>query len=97
MDSEDHNATFGSPQAPPIPSKASKPRNWRVISRLVVGAAMAGLFLVFVLQNVESVDVEFLTWSFSMAGSLLMILCGIAGAVVWEIAGFISRRARRKR
>lgn len=96
MDSDDLTTSIGGIEAPRM-SKSKKPRNWRVISRLIVGAILAGLFVVFVLQNVDSVDVDFLTWSFSIAGSLLMIVCAVAGAAVWEIAGFISRRARRKR
>jgi len=75
--------------------KESVERNWSLIGRLALGLLIAVFFLVFVFQNSAKTEVKFLSWDFELATSILILLCGVAGVVVWELAGFVSRRARR--
>ena len=49
---------------------------------LVVGALITILILVFVLQNNEAADVQFLNWSFSLPLGVLILFSAIAGALV---------------
>ena len=69
-------------------------RNLGFWFRITLGALIAAAFLTFIFQNTDSVDVNFLGWSISLGQSILMVLCGVAGVIVWEVAGFISRRMR---
>lgn len=71
--------------------------NKALVLRLVIAAAIAVLFMVFAVQNTESVTIEFLNWSFKLSQFLMMLLSAVAGVVVWEFAGAYSRRAKKKR
>lgn len=60
-----------------------------------IGAAVGALvFVIFAIQNSGSVDVDFLFWGFDMRLIVLMILCAIVGAAIWELAKYLRRRQR---
>ena len=67
---------------------------WARNPRVVGGAVVAVLFLVFVLQNARSVEVSFLFWNFSMRLIVLMVLCALAGVGIWELVRYVRRRAQ---
>ena len=56
-----------------------------------------GFLLVFVLQNNQSVDLDFLAWTFSWPLWLLIIVAAILGALVWFGLGVVRRHRRRVR
>ena len=62
--------------------------------RFIAAAIGAVVFVVFAIQNAGSVDVEFLFWGFEMRLIVLMILCAIIGAAVWELIKYLRRRQR---
>jgi uncharacterized integral membrane protein len=63
----------------------------------VVGAAIGALvFVIFALQNSGSVDVDFLFWGFDLRLIVLMIVCAVIGAAIWELAKYLWRRNRRQ-
>lgn len=74
-----------------------EPMDKALLARLVLGALLVTVFVVFALQNTESATVEFLTWSFELSQFLLMVLSAIVGVVVWALAGAYTRRAKRRR
>lgn len=51
-------------------------------SVLVVGSLITILILVFVLQNSDTAQVQFLNWSFSLPLGVLILFSSIAGALV---------------
>ncbi len=69
-------------------------------SRLGGGAIASlvggGLLLVFMLQNTESVRLDFLIWSFMWPLWLLVLASALLGALVWFGLGVIRRHRRRK-
>jgi len=69
-------------------------------SRLGGGAIASlvggGLLLVFMLQNTESVRLDFLIWSFTWPLWLLVLASALLGALVWFGLGVIRRHRRRK-
>lgn len=82
----------------PQPEKDTRePIDKALLARLVVGALLVTVFIVFAVQNTESVTIEFLTWSFQLSQFLMMVLSAIAGVVIWTLAGAYSRRAKKKR
>ncbi|MCU1378323.1 MAG: rane protein of unknown function [Acidimicrobiales bacterium] len=55
-----------------------------------------GLLLIFVLQNGQRVDIDFLFWTFTWPLWLLTIVAALLGALVWFGAGVMRRHRRRK-
>ena len=67
---------------------------------LVIGAILLILLLVFVLQNQDSLDVQFISWEFSMPAGVLILLAAIVGALVMALVAAmrifqLRHRARR--
>jgi uncharacterized integral membrane protein len=56
----------------------------------------AGLLVVFMLQNTDSVRLDFLFWHFTWPVWLLTIISAVLGAFVWFGLGVIRRHRRRK-
>ena len=48
------------------------------------------------IQNTESVQLDFLVWSFTWPLWLLTIVAAVLGALVWLGLGVIRRHRRRK-
>ena len=94
MNSEDFDFDLDKTLGSDAGKTAVTERNLGLWFRVGLGALVAAAFLAFVFQNTDSVDVNFLGWSVSVGQSILMVLCGVAGVVIWEIAGFLSRRMR---
>jgi uncharacterized integral membrane protein len=55
-----------------------------------------GLLLVFMLQNTESVRLDFLFWHFTWPVWLLVMASALLGALVWFGIGVMRRHRRRK-
>ena len=68
-------------------------------NRLGVGAIASligvGLLLVFVVQNSQSVDLDFLFWTFTWPLWLLIVVAAFLGAMVWFGLGVVRRHRRR--
>jgi uncharacterized integral membrane protein len=56
----------------------------------------AGLLIVFMIQNTESAQLDFLVWSYSWPLWLVALASAILGAVVWFGLGVMRRHRRRK-
>ncbi|WP_333618504.1 LapA family protein [Dietzia sp.] len=70
---------------------------WALVA---LGAVLLILLLVFVLQNQDNVEIEFLPWSFSMPSGVIILLAAIVGALVMALAAAfrifqLRHRARR--
>ena len=55
-----------------------------------------GLLLIFMLQNTESVRLDFLFWGFTWPVWLLTLASALLGALVWFGVGVMRRHRRRK-
>ena len=55
-----------------------------------------GFLIVFMIQNTEDVQLDFLTWSFIWPLWLLTIASAALGALVWFGVGVMRRHRRRK-
>ena len=64
--------------------------------KLIMGAILAGLMLVFIIQNVTVMNLTFLFWTLSMSGALMMLLVLSVGVILgWLLhSGFIRRKRR---
>ena len=60
--------------------------------KMVLSLAGLTLFLIFVIQNTEAVDVEFLFWSFQTRRALLLfIVLAIGFGIGWILHGWPRR------
>ena len=60
--------------------------------KMVLSLAGLALFLIFVIQNTEAVDVEFLFWSFQTRRALLLfIVLAIGIGTGWILHGWPKR------
>lgn len=75
--------------------------NFKAEGRRLGGGAIAsligaGLLIVFMIQNTESVQLDFLVWSFTWPLWLLTMASAVLGALVWFGLGVVRRHRRRK-
>ena len=64
--------------------------------KLIIGAILAGLALVFIVQNTTVMDLRFLFWTLSMSRALLMFLILAVGMILgWLLHGSFKRRTNR--
>ncbi|NLU81518.1 lipopolysaccharide assembly protein LapA domain-containing protein [Rhodococcus sp. HNM0569] len=68
---------------------------------LVIGILVLIVLLIFILQNLESTDIQIFGWHGTLPLGVLLLLAAIAGAVIMALAGGIRilqvRRAARRR
>ena len=61
--------------------------------KLILILILAGLILLFIIQNVAVVEIQFLFWSIQMSRSLLIFfLLGIGIIIGWFLHGYLRQR-----
>jgi uncharacterized integral membrane protein len=55
--------------------------------RLSIGAVIAGLLLILILQNMAMVEIRVLFWTIAMPRALLLAVTAIGGFAVGVLAG----------
>jgi uncharacterized integral membrane protein len=61
-------------------------------AKLIVGIILAGMTILFILQNVTPVELTFLFWTLSMSRALLMFLILSVGIILgWLLHGSFRR------
>lgn len=63
--------------------------------KFIIGIVFGALAIIFILQNVQMVEVTFLAWSISMSRSILFFIMLLIGFVLgWGVGSFGRRRKR---
>jgi lipopolysaccharide assembly protein A len=63
--------------------------------KLILGLILAGLAVLFVIQNVAVVEVRFLFWGLHMTLSLLIFLLYAGGIIVgWLLHSYVAYRRK---
>jgi len=63
--------------------------------KLVISLILAGLAIIFIIQNVAIVKISFLFWSIQMSQALLMFLLFAAGILAgWLLQSYFKRQKR---
>jgi len=61
--------------------------------KLLLILILAGLAVIFIIQNVAVVEIQFLFWSFQMSRSLLMFFLLAMGIIMgWFLHGYLKYR-----
>lgn len=61
--------------------------------KLILGLILAGLAVVFIIQNFAAVELTFLVWTVSMSRALLMFFILSIGLILgWLLHGSYSRK-----
>jgi uncharacterized integral membrane protein len=67
-------------------------------NKLIVSLVLAGLAVIFVIQNVAVVEIRFLFWTFAMSRSLFMIFLLVIGIIVgWLLNSYYHHQRAAKR
>ena len=65
--------------------------------KLILSLILAGLAVLFIIQNVAVVEIKFLFWSLSMSRSLFMFFLLAIGMIVgWLLHGYLMYRQMEK-
>lgn len=63
--------------------------------KLVIILLLAGLVVLFIIQNVAVVEIQLLFWSMQMSRSLLMFLVLAIGIIIgWFLQGHIRKKMK---
>ena len=68
----------------------------RLSGGAIASLAGVGLLIVFMVQNTEDVELNFLFWDFTGPLWLLTIVSALLGALAWFGLGVIRRHRRRQ-
>ena len=79
---------------PVDPSQESDGIPVGTIAKLAAAALVVAAVVIFVFQNLDSVPVDFLSFSFDVPLILLLVIAAVAGVLIRWLLGFV--RARRK-
>ena len=61
--------------------------------KLILILILAGLILLFIIQNVAVVEIQFLFWSIQISRSLLIFLLLAIGIIIgWFLHGYLKQR-----
>jgi putative membrane protein len=64
--------------------------------KLILSLVLAGLAVLFTIQNVAVVEIRFLFWTLSMSRSLLIFFLLVIGVIVgWLLHGYSIHRKKR--
>jgi uncharacterized integral membrane protein len=80
----------------PDESTRAKADRRRLGGGAIASLTGVGLLIIFMIQNTESVQLDFLVWSYTWPLWLLTMASAVLGAVVWLGLGMMRRHRRRK-
>ena len=64
--------------------------------KLVLSVILAGLAVIFIIQNTAVVDIRFLFWTLSMSRLLLFFFLLVIGVILgWLLHGYSMHRTRK--
>jgi uncharacterized integral membrane protein len=68
------------------------------MAKFIVGIIIGVLVIVFMVQNVETVDIQFLTWTAQLSRALMILIVFVIGiGIGWVIRSIGYRRKRRRK
>jgi uncharacterized integral membrane protein len=62
--------------------------------RFILGIIFSILAIIFIVQNIQTVDVTFLAWTITMSRALMLLIILLIGFILGWAVGGIRRRRR---
>jgi uncharacterized integral membrane protein len=63
---------------------------------VIVIACLAGLVVLFVLQNLATLEITFLFWTFQASRALMITVSVVVGLIIGTIAGYTLKSHQRR-
>ena len=79
-----------------VPSESDGDARARLGGGAIASISGLVLLLIFILQNTDDVELDFLFWDFTWPLWLLTLVSAVLGALVWFGFGVMRRHSRRK-
>lgn len=64
---------------------------------MAIGIVLLVLFAVFAVQNTQTIEMEFLAWTFQVSRITVLLITAAIFIILDQIAGYLWRRRRRQR
>jgi uncharacterized integral membrane protein len=65
-------------------------------AKLVISVILAGLALVFIIQNTAVLEIRFLFWTLAMSRALFMFfMVGVGMVIGWLLTGWVRHRREK--
>jgi len=66
--------------------------------KFILGIIIGILALIFIFQNMQTVDVTFLAWTITMSRALMLLIILLIGFILgWAVVGIARRRRASER
>jgi uncharacterized integral membrane protein len=67
------------------------------MAKFIVGIIIGVLVIIFMVQNVQTVDIQFLTWTFQIQRAIMILIVFIVGIGIGWVVRSIGYRKKRKK
>jgi uncharacterized integral membrane protein len=67
------------------------------MAKFIVGIIIGVLVIVFMVQNVQTVDIQFLTWTFQIQRAIMILIVFVVGIGIGWVVKSIGYRKKRKK
>ena len=67
------------------------------MAKFIIGIVIGILVIVFMVQNVETVDIKFLAWSVSMQRAIMILIVFVVGIGIGFVIRSIGYRKKKKK
>jgi uncharacterized integral membrane protein len=78
-------------------AESAQPARAGVSITMAIGIVLLVLFAVFAVQNTQTIEMEFLAWTFQVSRITVLLITAAIFIVLDQIAGYLWRRRRRQR
>ena len=66
----------------------------KFVAGIVIGLAIGILVIVFIVQNIEMIEVSFLAWTISVNRAVMVLVVFAVGIILGWIVGSLGRKRR---
>jgi uncharacterized integral membrane protein len=78
-------------------AESAQPARAGVSITMAIGIVLLVLFAVFAVQNTQTIEMEFLAWTFQVSRITVLLITAAIFIILDQIAGYLWRRRRRQR
>lgn len=67
------------------------------MAKFIIGIIIGVLVIVFMVQNVQTVDIQFLTWTFQIQRAIMILIVFVVGIGIGWVVKSIGYRKKKRR